>query len=185
MTYPESIVRQNDAARFGQSGTVNLPALIEKYRHSSSADVRSLTRAAEAVMYAAQDLQWCSRRYCDGRSSYAPGMHNGHTRTLLGLGVELNATGDGTLYAADGGFGPPPEGMGDEWSSYQNERRALLEMVERLRLRAEKAEKALKHYAEIKHYDTAGRVWTGNPDEDMPHQVDMGEIARAALAVKP
>jgi hypothetical protein len=42
--------------------------------------------------------------------------------------------------------------------------------------------KALAHYAELRHYDHAGRVWSGDPDEHEDAQVDFGEIARAALA---
>lgn len=41
---------------------------------------------------------------------------------------------------------------------------------------------ALAHYAELRHYDHAGRLWSGNPDEHEDAQVDFGEIARAALA---
>lgn len=49
----------------------------------------------------AKDLHWLARRYADGRSSYATSLHNDHTRTLLSLGVPLNPTGDGTLWARD------------------------------------------------------------------------------------
>lgn len=41
---------------------------------------------------------------------------------------------------------------------------------------------ALAHYAEIRHYDHAGRVWSGDVDQHEDAQIDMGEIARAALA---
>lgn len=41
---------------------------------------------------------------------------------------------------------------------------------------------ALVHYAELRHYDHAGRLWSGDPDEHEDAQVDFGEIARAALA---
>lgn len=41
---------------------------------------------------------------------------------------------------------------------------------------------ALAHYAEPRHYDHAGRLWSGDPDEHEDAQVDFGEIARAALA---
>jgi hypothetical protein len=48
------------------------------------------------------DLHWMARRYVDGRSSYAPSMFNGITRGLLSMGVQLNATGDGIIWARDG-----------------------------------------------------------------------------------
>ena len=145
--YPEHIVRQVDAARMAQAGHIDLPALIEKYRNSSSAHVRQLARGTEALMHAAQDWHWMARRYADGRQSYAVGMHNGHTRTLIGLNITLNATGDGTLWAKDGNPGmpgPTPADMGPEWSLYQERLQQFIEISERLRQRAERAEAALK-----------------------------------------
>ncbi len=49
----------------------------------------------------ARDLHWMARRYADGRQSYATSLHNDNTRALLAMGVALNATGDGTLWARD------------------------------------------------------------------------------------
>ncbi|UQN10313.1 hypothetical protein [Deinococcus sp. QL22] len=62
---------------------------------------------AEALEGAAKTLHGYSRRYCDGRSTYAPNDHNTATHTLLSLGVELDAdpiskTGP---FASDGMFG--------------------------------------------------------------------------------
>ena len=67
------------------------------------------------------DLHWMARRYADGRQSYAPGLFNEHTREAIRLGVELNPTADGTVWARDGDgracdhltdveaeMGPPP-----------------------------------------------------------------------------
>ena len=42
-----------------------------------------------------------ARRYADHRSSYAPHTYNQRTRTLLTIGVKLNPTGDGTVWARD------------------------------------------------------------------------------------
>lgn len=50
----------------------------------------------------ARDLHWMARRYADGRMTYAASTVNEHTRTLLALGVKLNPTGDGTIWARDG-----------------------------------------------------------------------------------
>jgi hypothetical protein len=47
------------------------------------------------------NLAWQARRYCDGRSSYVTSMFNEDMRTLISLGVDLNATGDGTIWARD------------------------------------------------------------------------------------
>lgn len=49
------------------------------------------------------DLHWMARRYVDGRQSYATGLFNEHTRALVALGIPLNPTGDGTIWARDGG----------------------------------------------------------------------------------
>jgi len=147
MTYPEHIVRANDAARLAQGGDINLPALVEKYRNSSSPDVRKLVRGTEALLRVAHDLHWMSRRYADGRRSYAVGMFNDHTRSLLGLGVVLNPTGDGTLWAADGDGlrgSRAPEDMGPEWSFYREQIAGMGEVLDGLRLRAERAEVALR-----------------------------------------
>lgn len=51
----------------------------------------------------AVDLHWMARRYADGRQSYATSLFNGHTRTLIAMGVDLNSTGDQTVWARDAG----------------------------------------------------------------------------------
>lgn len=55
----------------------------------------------QALREIAKDLHWLARRYVDGRSSYATSLFNGHVRALLAMGVELNPTGDGTIWARD------------------------------------------------------------------------------------
>lgn len=146
MTYPNHIVRKVAAEHSAQRGETNLPALIEKYRFSRSPDVRALAIASEATLNAACELHWMARRYADGRQSYAVGMHNDHTRTLLALGAPLNPTGDGTLWAADGSgrIGPTPEDMGPEWAWYRETVAKVHDMLTTQRLRAERAEAALR-----------------------------------------
>ena len=58
-------------------------------------------------------LHWMARRYADGRQSYATSLHNENTRALLAMGVPLNATADGTLWARDSG-GRAYDGLTDE-----------------------------------------------------------------------
>ena len=62
------------------------------------------------------DLHWMARRYADGRSSYAPGMFNSHTRRLLKMGVRLNRTGDDTIWARDA-MGRAYDGLTDKEAS--------------------------------------------------------------------
>lgn len=97
-------------------------------------------------MNAATDLHWMARRYCDGRQSYAPYTHNSHTRTLLALGVPLNPTGDGTLWAADGDatrIGPTPDDLGEERFSYRGTVASLHGVIDDLRIKKEVAEAEL------------------------------------------
>ena len=49
-----------------------------------------------------KDFHWMARRYCDGRSSYAPALFNEHTQRLLDLGIILDGGSDGTIWAGDG-----------------------------------------------------------------------------------
>ena len=49
-----------------------------------------------------KDFHWMARRYCDGRSSYAPSLFNEHTKRLLELGIILDSNSDGTIWAGDG-----------------------------------------------------------------------------------
>lgn len=50
----------------------------------------------------AKQLHWMARRYADGRSTYCTSMFNEYTRILLALDINLNPTGDGTIWARDG-----------------------------------------------------------------------------------
>ncbi len=50
-----------------------------------------------------RDLHWMARRYADGRQSTCTSTFNDITRKLLEWEVPLNKTGDGTLWARDGG----------------------------------------------------------------------------------
>lgn len=145
MSGAEEQVRAAVIALSVQAGDTNLPALIDKHRGSRNPEVRALARAAEAVVDAVKDLHWTSRRYCDGARSYAVGMHNDHTRTLLALGIPLNPTGDGTLWAADGDGlrGPAPEDMGEEWSSYQNTVTALHGSLDEVRRKRDETQAEL------------------------------------------
>ncbi len=65
-------------------------------------ELKRLKGENEILRLVCVDLHWTSRRYCDGRSTYATSMHNTHTKTLLALGVPLNPTADQRLFADDG-----------------------------------------------------------------------------------
>ena len=60
-----------------------------------------------------KDLHWAARRYGDGRMSYFTSLCNERTRQLLSLGVELNYTGDGTIWCRDA-MGRRYDGLTDE-----------------------------------------------------------------------
>ena len=74
------------------------------------AEIEARNLTLEAIV---GDLHWQARRYADGRSSYATGLFNGHTRALLAMGIELNPTGDGTVWARDA-MGRAFDGLTDE-----------------------------------------------------------------------
>jgi hypothetical protein len=60
----------------------------------------------------ATDFHWMARRYCDGRMTYSTSLFNEHTRALLAMGIELNATQDETVWASDG-MGRLYDGLSD------------------------------------------------------------------------
>lgn len=64
--------------------------------------MRKKCARCEALATICRDLHWMARRYADGRSSYAPSLFNEHVHTMLRLGVPLNPTADGTIWAYDG-----------------------------------------------------------------------------------
>lgn len=70
-----------------------------KLKSMSKSDLEERCAKLEAI---AIDLAWLARRYCDGRQTYAPSIYNEHARALLEMGVQLNATGDGLIWAKDG-----------------------------------------------------------------------------------
>ena len=58
------------------------------------------------------DFHWMARRYSDGRMSYVTGLFNDHTRALELMGISLNETADGTVFAQDG-MGRVYDGLDD------------------------------------------------------------------------
>jgi hypothetical protein len=56
----------------------------------------------EKLVQIVVDFHWMARRYCDGRSTYAPHLLNEHVRVLQQMGIELNPTGDNAVFARDG-----------------------------------------------------------------------------------
>lgn len=62
----------------------------------SISDLRNRVRTLEIIV---ADFHWMARRYCDGRNSYEPDRFNDHIKTLVALGVTLNPTADGTIWA--------------------------------------------------------------------------------------
>lgn len=75
--------------------------------------IARLARELEALRRIVVDLHWMARRYVDGRSSYATRLFNSHTRALLAMGVELNTTADGTIWARDA-MGRAYDGLSEE-----------------------------------------------------------------------
>ncbi len=116
-------------------------------KETQAAELTRLRSENEQLRRVTVDLHWMARRYADGRQSYAPSLFNDHVRTLLALGVPLNATGDQTIWAADGNprcMDVTPEDMGPEWAHYQNVIDSVMAGAERLRLRAEAGEKQVR-----------------------------------------
>lgn len=88
-------------------------AEMERCHCGGDAEIARLTRELEALRRIAVDFHWMARRYADGRSSYVTGLFNDYTRALLAMGVELNPTGDGTIWARDA-MGRAYDGLTDE-----------------------------------------------------------------------
>ena len=65
----------------------------------SKADLRA---TCETLARIVAEFQWMAKRYASGRLSYAPGVVNQHTQTLLNLGIECNPCAEGTIWAEDG-----------------------------------------------------------------------------------
>ena len=130
-----------------------------------------------------RDLAWMARRYCDGRASYAPSTFNGHTRTLLSLGVPLNPTGDETIWARNS-YGRGSDGFNDDeaargrapdwWHSGPDAR----EQIDALQARIAELTTALEWYADEQQYCyPLAANWQSGP----PVREDRGRRARAAL----
>jgi hypothetical protein len=64
---------------------------IDKLRHEN-----------ETLRSICADLQWMAKRYANGRMTYAVGLMNEHTMTLLKMGVPLNPCGEQNIFARDG-----------------------------------------------------------------------------------
>lgn len=75
-----------------------LSSLNEALQGLTKRELRDRCATLEAIV---ADFHWLARRYADRRQSYATSLFNEHTRTLLRLGIPLNPTGDGTLWARD------------------------------------------------------------------------------------
>jgi len=82
-------------------------------RTALTKELSALRAENDALRCIAQDLHWMARRYANGRQSYVTSLFNDHTRTLLKLGVKLNPTNDGTIWARDAG-GRAYDGLTDE-----------------------------------------------------------------------
>lgn len=124
-------------------------AARESIKHDPICPISTLSRTARErwkLGDVVQVLHWMARRYADGRQSYAPSLFNDQVRILQGMGITLNATGDGTVWAADGNplcRDVTDEQMGPEWSMYQNNIRAVLEREGNLQKQLQQAEKQL------------------------------------------
>ena len=70
-------------------------------------ELHALRLRCAALEEVARTLHMYSRRYCDGRKTYAPDDHNRATHTLLSLGVELDKDPTSTTgpFASDGMYG--------------------------------------------------------------------------------
>lgn len=119
-----------------------------------------LTRELQALRRIVVDLHWMARRYVDGRTSYATRLFNDHTRALVALGVELNRTSDGTIWARDG-MGRAYDGLSEEEAAQGQRAPEWLhdQDVERLRHELETARELLRDLAGDDEY--AGVVWLG------------------------
>jgi hypothetical protein len=99
---PENMAACHAIAEAGgaaASSWADLRARLDLANNELSATQAQNARLKDIAVH----LHWMARRYADGRQSYATSLHNENTRALLKMGVQLNATGDGTLWARDSG----------------------------------------------------------------------------------
>src|SRR5690606_23462388 len=122
-----------------------------------AAELARLTRELQALRRIVVDLHWMARRYVDGRTSYATRLFNDHTRAMVALGVELNRTSDGTIWARDG-MGRAYDGLSEEEAAQGQRAPEWLhdQDVERLRHELEAARELLR---ELAGGDEAGLAW--------------------------
>lgn len=135
----KKVVENDSEAGLGLAGQ-NAPS-----NDRMRSELARLTRDCEALRRIAADFHWMARRYADGRSSYVTGLFNDHTRALLAMGVELNPTGDGTIWARDA-MGRAYDGLTDEEAAQGSPMPRGLhdEDVARLRRELEAAKRALE-----------------------------------------
>lgn len=79
-------------------------------------EITALKHQNETLRLIVRNFHWMARRYADGRSTYATRLFNEHVRTLLSMGVELDPTGDETIWARDG-MGRAYDKLSDEEAS--------------------------------------------------------------------
>lgn len=81
---------------------------VERAHQGGKLTAREARQTIQALTQAVTEFQCWSRRYCDGRHSYAPSSHNMMTQKVLSLGVTLEIP-DGTPWAGEGeAFGSGP-----------------------------------------------------------------------------
>lgn len=83
-----------------------------KRKPSPDAELKRLLAENADLRTIVGDLHWMARRYADSRRSYAAPLFNHATRTLLRLGVKLDPTTDGIVWARDG-LGRGFDGLSD------------------------------------------------------------------------
>lgn len=97
-----------------------------KGKRVKGADARVVT---QALLSSALDFQPWSRRYCDGRRTYAPSMHNQGTQRLLQLGIDVHADPTAqSVWASDAQFGL--EGYAQQQLEGQRGEPLLLELLD-------------------------------------------------------
>lgn len=110
-----------------------------KPKHQSTESLAQIS----SLKQIATDLHWMARRYCDGRQSYAVGMFNDITRRLIAMGVLLNPTADGTVWARDAG-GRAFDGLSDQEAAQGNTPDWLHGVIQRRNEELEKENAELK-----------------------------------------
>lgn len=98
---------------FASCGDEECSCCPEEYFPYREDEVASIIQAAQrqaveeykaSISELIMDLHICARRYCHGRSTYAPARFNYFTARLISEGFELNKC-DKTFFAEDGMLG--------------------------------------------------------------------------------